>query len=101
MPVIRDEATFDFKVNVATDFKRQSYEGYTYAYANIASTTKDGQPLRYRMKQQKLTSVRVDTLDTEAAAGAGGNGKGYSLTGYTLEIGTKRGVVKLAKTLGN
>jgi hypothetical protein len=83
-------------VEIYSDFEATASQSYTFTDAAIA--TFPGLPreqLRAGIKRQKSQAIQYRWYDSEAAASVTGQGAIYA--GLTLEIGVKRGTVKVSK----
>ncbi len=80
-------------VEVYQDFEATPSQAYTWSAAQIAAMAAPDvrEQIAFRVRRQKSTAFRVRVTD---AADESVTGEGYTIAGFTAELGAKRGLVK-------
>ena len=93
-----NKAPMDLKVTVANDFDVATSQVATWTDAVIATFPEPPrmQPMVH-IKRQKCQALQLEISDDAPTSGAPTSGEGFTIAGLSLEVGVKRGMVKVSK----
>ena len=85
-------------MTVENDFLQNDPQVVTWADPDLSSfpNTPVMQPMIH-VRRQKCQAVRITIEDIPDPSGLASAGQGFTIAGFTLEVGLKRGMVKVAK----